>query len=159
VLKYPCNGGMTYRIRGVYARVSVIWNFQAPEGTGDTHYSIMRGSKCNLTIRQGREEDYQPTLYIEALGDIDAFSEGLQAAAADLSAEKYPGVGVVRLSGGTWRVEIPDQYKVGHEAHFSQVMEKYLQFLGEGGMPGWEVPNMIAKYYTTTAAGQMISNR
>lgn len=159
LLKYPCNGEMTYKIRGVHAKVSVIWNFQAPEGTGDTHYSIMRGSKCNLIIRQGREEDYRPTLYIEALGDIDDFSESLQVAVTDLFTEKYPGVEVVRLSGGTWRVEIPDQYKVGHEAHFSQVMEKYLQFLEEGEMPVWEIPNMIAKYYTTTATGQMIRNR
>lgn len=29
-------------------------------------------------------------------------------------------------------------------------MEKYLQYLSEGTMMGWEVPNMIAKYYTTT---------
>jgi hypothetical protein len=38
-------GEMNYTIKGVHARVSVIWNFQAPEGAGDTHYSIMRGSK------------------------------------------------------------------------------------------------------------------
>ena len=159
LLKYPCNGGMTYKINGVYAKVSVIWDFQAPEGTGDTHYSIMRGSKCNLIIRQGREEDYRPTLYIEAPGNMDAFSKSLQAAVTDLIAAKYPGVEVVRLSGRTWKLEIPDEYKVGHEAHFSQVMEKYLQFLDVGEMPVWEVPNMIAKYYTTTAAAQMISNR
>lgn len=159
VLKYPCNGGMTYKIKGVYARVSVIWNFQASEGTGDTHYSIMRGSKCNLIIRQGREENYQPTLYLEARGDIDAFSESLETTVPELITVKYPGVALVRLSGGIWKVEIPEEYKVDHEAHFSQVMEKYLQFLEEGGMPVWEVPNMIAKYYTTTAAARMISNR
>lgn len=156
ILKYPCNGGMTYTIRGIYARVSVIWNFQAPEGTGDTHYSIMRGSKCNLIIRQGREEDYRPTLYIKALGDIETFSESLRASLTDLTIEKYPGIETVRLSADTWRVEIPDRYRVGHEAHFSQVMEKYLQFMEVGEMPFWEVPNTVAKYYTTTAAGQMI---
>ena len=29
----------TYRLRGVHVRVSVQWNFEAPPGTGDTHYS------------------------------------------------------------------------------------------------------------------------
>ena len=30
------NGEMTYRIRGVHARVSVLWNYEAPAGAG--HY-------------------------------------------------------------------------------------------------------------------------
>ena len=44
------------------------------------------------------------------------------------------------------------KYKVGHEAHFGQVTEKYLQYLVDGKLPDWEVPNMIAKYFTTTQA-------
>lgn len=159
VLHYHCNGGITYTIKGVYARVSVIWNFQAPEGTGDTHYSIMRGSKCNLIIRQGREEEYRPTLYIEARGNTDAFAESLGTAVTELITVKYPGIELIRLSQERWKVGIPEEYKVGHETHFSQVMEKYLQFLAGGEMPAWEVPNMITKYYTTTTAARMITNR
>ena len=44
---------------------------------------------------------------------------------------------------------IPEDYRVGHEAHFAQVTEKYLQYLVKGKLPSWEVPNMITKYYTT----------
>jgi Fe-S cluster assembly scaffold protein SufB len=44
---------------------------------------------------------------------------------------------------------IPDHYNNGHEAHFGQVTEKYLQYLIDGKLPEWEVPNMIVKYYTT----------
>jgi len=58
----------------------------------------------------------------------------------------------VKESEKSWKVEIPDQYMVGHEAHFGQVTGKYLEFLAEGKMPEWEVPNMIVKYYTTTGA-------
>ncbi len=47
------NGEINYRIKGVHAKVSVLWNFEAPEGAGDTHFSVMRGSKANLVIRQG----------------------------------------------------------------------------------------------------------
>jgi hypothetical protein len=32
------------------------------------------------------------------------------------------------------------------------VTERFLRFLAEGKMPAWEVPNMLAKYYTTTEA-------
>ena len=55
ILKVYCNGEINYTLKGVHAKASVIWNFQAPEGAGDTHYSIMRGSKCNLIIKQGEE--------------------------------------------------------------------------------------------------------
>ncbi len=43
-------------------------------------------------------------------------------------------------------------YYVGHEAHFAQVMQNFLRYLREGRLPDWEVPNMLAKYYTTMEA-------
>ena len=54
-----------------------------------------------------------------------------------------------------WWVTIPDSFKEGHEAHFARVMEKFLEYFKNKNMPAWEVPNMIAKYYTTTAALEM----
>ena len=151
-LNYNCNGEMFYKIKGIHAKVSVIWNFEAPEGTGDTHYSIMRGSNCRLIIRQGSEEAYKPTLYIETGENTDGFEKKLETAVSEVISTKYPGVELVQLSGRQWKLIVPDNYKAGHEAHFAQVMEKYLDFLSTGKMPEWEVPNMIAKYYTTTGA-------
>jgi hypothetical protein len=154
LLKVYSNGEFTYKLRGIHAKVSVIWNFEAPEGTGDTHFSVMRGSKCNVIIRQGAEQNYKPTLYVEAAEDSDLvkFEESLNAAVSGTLAAKFPGVGLSKLSEGIWTIGIPDEYKVGHEAHFTQVTEKYLQFLVDGKLPEWEVPNMIVKYYTTTEA-------
>ena len=40
-LKIYCNGEINYTLRGKHAKVSVIWDYEAPEGTGDTHQSIM----------------------------------------------------------------------------------------------------------------------
>ncbi len=47
---------------------------------------------------------------------------------------------------------VPDAYHVGHEAHFAQVAEQFLAYVERGALPDWEVPNMIAKYETTTRA-------
>ncbi len=151
VLKVYSNGEINYKLKGIHAKVSVIWNFEAPEGTGDTHYSIMRGTKCNLTIKQGEEEGYKPQLYIEANAGVDLkeFAGYLYNAVQDLSS-KFAGLDLEKLDENLWRVEIPEAFKVGHEAHFGQVAEKYLDFLVQGKMPEWEVPNMIVKYYTTT---------
>lgn len=150
-LNVYCNGAFTYSLRGVHAKVSVIWNYQAPEGTGDTHYSIMRGSKANLVIRQGKEENFKPTLYIESVSGAD-IAESAELAVNQTLQGKYAGISLVPVEEGKWKVEVPDSYRIGHEAHFGQVTDRYLEYLDAGKLPFWEVPNMIAKYYTTTAA-------
>ena len=152
VLGVYSNGEINYTLKGVHAKVVVIWNFVAPEGTGDTHYSIMRGSNANLIIRQGAEQGYKPTLYVEPLknADLAAFEKTLTANMSKIQA-KYPGVELKKLETG-WEVLVPQKYHVGHEAHFGQVTERYLQYLVDGKLPDWEVPNMIAKYYTLTKA-------
>jgi hypothetical protein len=110
----------------------------------------MRGSRCNLVIRQGQEEGYKPVLYIESTGAYDELEVNLAAAVAGDLGNLYPGIRLVPVSDKQWRLDIPEEYKVGHEAHFAQVMEKYLEYMEKGNMPEWEVPNMIAKYYITT---------
>nr|WP_229238922.1 putative oxidoreductase C-terminal domain-containing protein [Emticicia sp. C21] len=150
VLKVYCNGEINYQLKGVHAKASVIWAYQAPEGGGDTHYSIMRGTKANLIIRQGAEQNYKPTLYIEPINNNAAYEAGVKQALAIVE-KKYPGVSLKKNDKG-WEVEIPEKYKEGHEAHFGRVTEKYLEYLKKGKLPAWEVPNMIAKYYTTTQA-------
>jgi predicted dehydrogenase len=155
MLNVFANGEINYTLKGVHAKVSVIWNYEAPEGAGDTHYSIMKGSKANLVIRQGAEQKYKPELYIEPVpgADLAAFEQELQTGVAALAA-KFPGIGMER-QGSIWRVTVPAEYHNGHEAHFGQVTERFLQYLTAGKLPDWEVPNMLAKYYTTTRALEM----
>ena len=111
----------------------------------------MRGARCNLVIRQGEAEGYTPKLYIEAtdMGNAGEFRADLESGIEKLSA-KYPGIALKELEDYTWMLEIPDRYKVGHEAHFGQVTEKFLGYLESGTLPAWEIPNMLVKYYTTT---------
>lgn len=150
VLRVYSNGEINYQLKGVHAKVSVIWAYKAPEGTGDTHYSIMRGSKANLIIRQGAEQQYKPTLYIEAVDPKTDLTADLKTVLPTIQ-KTWPGVDVKKNAKG-WEVVIPEKYKEGHEAHFGRVAEKYLEYLRAGALPEWEVPNMIAKYYTTTQA-------
>lgn len=150
ILRVYCNGEINYRLRGVHAKVSVIWAYKAPEGAGDTHYSIMRGSVANLIIRQGAEQQYKPTLYIEPVTKDQSYGQTLAEKMKTVAA-KYPGVEISKNDKG-WEVIIPEKYKEGHEAHFARVTEKFLEYLKNRNMPAWEVPNMLAKYYTTTKA-------
>ncbi len=97
LLNVYSNGEMNYTIRATHVRVSVNWEFEAPKGSGDTFYSILRGTKANLVIRQGAEQQYKPVLYIEPVMKDDqnnwkqAVEKGL-----DSIRETYPGAGVER---------------------------------------------------------------
>jgi predicted dehydrogenase len=145
-----CNGEINYNIKGVHAKTSVTWAYKAPAGTGDTHYSIMKGSRANLIIRQGPEENFKPNLYIEPLNDDDSYENLLMKNLKAIQG-KYPGIELKRINNG-WQVVIPEKYKEGHEAHFASVTKKFLEYLTNKNIPEWEIPNMISKYYTTTKA-------
>lgn len=155
LLNVYSNGDFIFTTRGVHGKVSVIWNFEAPEGAADTHYSIMRGDKANLVIRQDEEQGYKPTLYVEPLASTDkqAMEKALQQAIEKIG-EKYSGIKTKPYSGG-WEIVIPEEYKNGHEAHFAQVTENYLKYLTQGKIPAWEKQNMLTKYYITTNAYKM----
>jgi predicted dehydrogenase len=149
------NGEMVYAIKKHWAKVSVRWNFEAPAGGGDTHFSVVRGTKADVIIRQGEEQNFRPELYVEPAAGPDTvrFVRDLTAAIDRLKL-RYPGLGL-RKENVAWHVLIPDSLRVGHEAHFGQVAEAYLKYLKDGKLPSWEVPNMLAKYYTTTLAQEM----
>ncbi len=156
LLKVYSNGEITFKINGITARASVEWTYHTPESS-DTHYSLMRGSGCDLIISQKEKENFHPTLYIRAADGIDPgkFERELTRVMTEVIAPKHPGVDIEKLSETEWKVLIPEKYDVGHEAHFRQVTENYLDYLQHGDIPDWEIPNMITKYWITTSALKM----
>jgi predicted dehydrogenase len=150
VLQVPANGEFTYTLRGIHCKVSVRWNFKAPEGAGDTHDSVMRGTLANLVIRQGAKQNYKPTLYVEPAVEGGDVGDALANVIAALQ-QKWPKV-AAKQDGDNWEIVIPDKYKVGHEEHFAQVTKAFLGYLGEGRLPLWETPNMLVKYHTLMEA-------
>ncbi|TKJ36409.1 MAG: oxidoreductase [Planctomycetes bacterium B3_Pla] len=150
----PCyaNGEATFTMKGICLKLSVTWNFQAPEGGKDTHTSLFRGSKAHVIIRQGKKQDYRPEVYVESApgGEAAEVAASLEKTVTELQG-KFPGLKAEK-DGDGWHIVIPDKCRVGHEAHFRNVMDAYLGYLAKGRLPKWEVPNMIAKYYITTKA-------
>jgi predicted dehydrogenase len=152
VLPYFCNGEMTYTIKDVHVRVAVSWNFEAPAGAGDTHYSLFRGSRAHVIIRQGEAENYRPQLYVEPApgANPDQLRGSLRKALLSVQVD-YPGLSLEPSRYG-WRVSVPQELFTGHEAHFRSVTEQYLDYLAEGKLPPWEIDFMRAKYFITTRA-------
>jgi predicted dehydrogenase len=154
VLQTPANGEFTYSLRGVQVKISVKWNFEAPAGTGDTHDSLLRGSKASLHIRQGAEQGYKPILYIEPSAPEDAAWRGSLAAAIRELAHRWPGL-ALNDHDGRLELSIPEKFKVTHEAHFGQVTALFLGYMQGQPVPAWEVPNTLAKYRTLMDAWRL----
>lgn len=149
VLNTHANGEMNYTLRDIHVKIIARWDYKAEEG-GDSHYAVVKGSKATLEIRQTKAENFKPVLYIKPANAKQAadFDTAVQQAIAKIN-NIHPGI-TVEKNNNEWKVIIPAKYDVGHEAHFGQVMERYLDYLKQGKLPDWEVPGMIAKYYTTT---------
>lgn len=150
-LSYYCNNQVIYRLRGVHVRLDVLWRYEAPPGTGDTHYAVFRGSRSRVEVRQGAPEKFRPELYVipNRREDAAAVRAALERRAAHWQA-RYPGVALREHDAG-YRIAIPDALRVGHEAHFGEVVEQFLLYLKEPQrLPAWEAPNMLAKYAVTT---------
>jgi hypothetical protein len=136
--------------------VKVLWDYEAPQGAGDTHVAILRGSRARLDILQGAEQKWRPELYVVPVqpGDKEAVAAALQKRIAEL-AKARPGLAVAD-EGARLRVVIPDVYRVGHEPHFAEVTQRFLGYLKDPkSLPKWEKANMLAKYYVTTKAVEM----
>jgi hypothetical protein len=149
VLKVYANGMANYKLFGVNIKVTAKWDYKAVEGS-DTHFAVFHGTKADLLIKQTVAEKYAPVLYILPVKNDAAYEKAINAQLKIVQA-KYPGV-ELKKEGKGYTVIIPEKYKDGHEAHFGRVTETYLGYLRNSNMPKWEIPNMIAKYYTTTSA-------
>ncbi|MBY0527142.1 MAG: hypothetical protein K2R98_27350 [Gemmataceae bacterium] len=146
-LDYFCNNEVRYTLRGIHVQLRALWDFEAAVGAGDTHLAVFRGSRSRVEVRQGKEQHYRPELYVVPSHD------GVRAAVTrkvESLQKQYPGVALHDL-GSEFHIEIPQTYRVGHEAHFGEVMRQFLQYLrAPRTVPAWEKANMLAKYFVTT---------
>lgn len=157
-LPYYCNGSMNFTLCGHHTKIVARWDYEAPAGGGDSHFATLRGTKSDLVIRQSAEQNFKSTLYIEpAEGENAAeLEKELMKAVEELQGD-FSGVAYEKSENG-WKLDIPDKYYLGHEAHFGKVAQDFFGFLVDGKLPEWEVPNMITKYYITTQAREMVLN-
>ena len=153
------NGEFTWQLKGVNCKVSVVWNFMAPKGTGDTHDSMMRGTRAEVVIRQGAKEGYKPVLYVRSRRDAAGTEKALKAALAKIAAD-WPGVEARATDGtGVWRIVYPKKYDIGHEAHFSQVVQMFLGWIKSGKSDPIYLENMLVKYHTIVEAWKKAHNK
>ena len=152
---YYCNNQVDYKIRGAQVRLRLLWKWESPAGV-DFHHAIYRGTNSSVEVRQTDQTNCRRELFVAAASAERraTIAAAVRAKVARLQ-DTYPDIGV-EPSGHELRITIPDRYRVGHEAHFAQVVEKFVDYLkSPKSMPAWEQPNMLAKYYVTTTAAEV----
>ena len=158
-LEYYANTLVSYALRGVHAKLNIIWDWEAPAGGGDTHFAFYKGTRARIEVRQTRADGFAPELYVIP-ASADLKPQVLAAVRAKIAAlqQQYPGVGV-EDRGAEIHITAPAALRVGHEAHFAQVAANFLDYVRDRRtLPDWERPNMLAKYYVTTK-GTELSHR
>ena len=85
------------------------------------------------------------------------FEKALLASVLKLQSQ-FEGVGIEKTKDG-YKVTVPAKFNENHEEHFARVVQAYLGYLDNNNMPNWEVPNMIAKYFTTSSALKLAQSK
>jgi len=153
-LKVYANGTLHFNIRDRNIGLKVIWNYQAPEGSGDTFMSVVKGTKAILKTAQNKEQNFIKQLYVQKPEGLNEkpFSTQLQKVIEKIQIA-YPFISASPTSvRGEYLINIPVEHREGHESHFKYVAESFFNYLVNRDMPEWEKANTLAKYYITTQA-------
>jgi len=152
-LQYFSNGEIVYRIKDVPIHIRVVWNLEIPEGGGDTHQSIIKGTRSDLLVRQLPAHGFKVELLIAPRGDLRGVEKAVQRCLAKWSA-RYPGLSM-RREEEKLLIDIPDDLRTSHEEHFCQVRDMYLDYLARGAYPAETRPGIVAKYTLLAEARKM----
>jgi hypothetical protein len=155
VLQAPPNGEFTYTLKGVHARVSVTWDFEAPP-VPEIHTSpscVAPGLRSPSSRARSRVTNRccTPLAIHRCLRKLMRKHCGPPSGRCR---RPWPGIDI-KVDGDSFVVTVPDKYHNGHEAHFAQVTENFLKYLRAGKLPEWEVPNMLTKYATLMQAYEL----
>ncbi len=148
LLGVMCNGAIDYQIKGVYTRVKVDWRVIMPEGGNDLHTAYAEGTKTTILISQEYGQE-RPSLLVQKAGNISdqKFQKNLIQALGRLLIG-YPEISVAVKKEHPAEINIPENLNTRHDPSF----QVFLSYLKNGGLPEWEIPNTLAKYYITTTA-------
>jgi hypothetical protein len=133
-----------FTIRGVHISVSVNWEYEAQPGTRDSYFASYAGTVSTVELREGAAENYVPEVYLIPKQTASKLIDTLK--------KKYPHYGFEQ-SGGAIHVVIPQAERTADSNSFALLADRFLGYVrNPATLPAWEKPNMITKYYITTAA-------
>jgi len=153
-LSYLCNAQLSYRLNGVPVRLESLWHLAIPEGGGDTHYAIARGSLADLIVEQGAATGFRTEIAVRPVALADAhYARALRNAVASLQ-DRFPGIGI-EATGSAFRITIPESLRTTHEEHFAAVLDQFLAYVDRGEWPDNLGPDLVTKYTLLARAAEL----
>ncbi len=150
-LSLLCNAAVSFRARGVPARIESRWAPAVPDGGGDTHRVAVHGTRASIVSERSTETGFQSTVTVRPVdGNLDDAMAGATAALQD----DFPGLSFTAVAGGA-RVTIPERLRTTHEEHFSAVLDDFLGHVERGHWPQTLSRDVMAKYRLLSAAAAL----
>lgn len=156
MLRYLCNAALSYRLRGIPVEIETLWGLEEPDGSGDLHRAVLRGTRSDLIVDQGPETGFLTTLTVNPVEGGKAYAVALTDAVDRMQGE-FPGLGI-ESAGTGFRIAIPDPLRTTHEQHFAAVLQAFLTYLDEGKWPESLGSDLDTKY-TLLARALELSRR
>jgi predicted dehydrogenase len=154
-LAYACNGELRYRLRGVSVRQTAEWRQHEPDGGSDFHHMQLRGTRCNIHVRQGPDTNYKAEVHLEPIGQSN-MEPRLRTAIAAWQ-QRFPGLSCTPSDIG-WQLITPPPLDHGHESHFALVLQEFLTHLDRGSWPDALRARIHTRYALIARALELASN-
>lgn len=155
-LQYLCNANIRYRLGTVAVEIDSIWDLAIPEGGGDTHYCVLRGTHADLVVDQGPASGFKTRLRVVPTRPGDGYDDVLTRALLGLQ-RLCPGV-QHEADGEGYLVLIPVASHHGHEARFADVLNQFLDYVNAGKCPQ-DISLQLVTKYTLLANAYELSHR
>ncbi len=156
VLEYDCNNTALFTVRGIYTAISDRWEYESLGASNDSYLVLYRGSRATIRVRQSKAENYVPELdVLPAAGQEPSRLQTALEYRLEALAARFPGLSL-RSNSTEIRVVIPPAMRDRGGSTFAQLVNRFVEYVRDpSALPSWEKPNMLAKYYITTAAAEL----
>ena len=143
-LAYRGNAELSFRLGAVTAALDTRWELSAPPGGGDTHRSVIRGTRAEILVEQHEGTGFRRRLSVVPLREMGRVRAALEHSVAAWQGA-HPGL-AVSDAGSTWEIKVPSVLDVGHERHFPLMLADFLSLLEDGRVPHDLAASTLAKY-------------
>ncbi|HEY4908803.1 MAG TPA: putative oxidoreductase C-terminal domain-containing protein [Methylomirabilota bacterium] len=149
-LSYLGNAELSVRLGGVTAILDTRWDLSVPPGGGDTHRSVIRGSRAEIRVEQNAETGFRRRLSILPRGAPGRVRVALERVVTAWQ-DAHPGLAVSEAGAG-WEICVPRELDAGHESHFPLVLADFLTRVERGSAASNLAEETLAKYTLLTRA-------
>ena len=141
-LSYACNAELVFRIEGVQVRATTRWDVAA-KGGSDSSRMVAHGSLADVVREQRGTAPRR--VFVEPQNDRHGVAKALIEAVRSWK-DEFPGVGMETGDGRREEITIPAGVYGGHETHFAEVLEAFLDLVEHREWPAALARDTLAKY-------------